>query len=373
MKTVVGMFDNFAQARNAAHDLEKAGISHEDISIMSGSPNAQPQTVREATGTTQTPDDTYDTPAAETGKGAVTGGVLGLIAGLVMLAIPGVGTVFGAGWLWLILGGAVAGGVVGLVGALVHAGVPHEQALVYNEAVRRGGTLIAVRAADDMADRVAQILSNDGAVNIDERAAQYRQEGWTPDQTTGANTYTAPAGMTTGTTTSTAATTSTAPTGQGFTSTTANQPVQTTTGANAGTATYGEHVSRNADYDNYDQDFRNNWQSMYANQGSTYEQYEPAYRYGYDLAGDQRYRSRDWNTIEPEIQRDWETRQPGTWVLYRSSIRYAWDKATGAERGGIKTGGYHTDDGTPDQRGIMEKVADTVTGDRVDDKTGKPV
>ena len=39
---------------------------------------------------------------------------------------------------------------------------------------------------------------------------------------------------------------------------------------------------------------------------------------------------------------------------------------------GIQTGG-HDIDGTPDSRGITEKVADAVTGDRLDDKTGKPV
>lgn len=39
---------------------------------------------------------------------------------------------------------------------------------------------------------------------------------------------------------------------------------------------------------------------------------------------------------------------------------------------GIQTGG-HDYDGTPDTRGITEKIADTVTGDEIDDKTGKPV
>jgi hypothetical protein len=136
------------------------------------------------------------------------------------------------------------------------------------------------------------------------------------------------------------------------------------------------HTSRDANYDTfdtYDTDWRSHWQTNHANQGYTYEQYAPAYRYGYDLANDPRYRGRDWNSIAPEAQREWDTRQPGTWNRFQNSMRYAWDKATGAERGGIKTGGYHTDDGTPDQRGILEKVADTVTGDRIDDKTGKPV
>ncbi|MGC4044307.1 MAG: hypothetical protein QM758_10960 [Armatimonas sp.] len=39
---------------------------------------------------------------------------------------------------------------------------------------------------------------------------------------------------------------------------------------------------------------------------------------------------------------------------------------------GIQTGGY-ANDGTPDTRGMMEKTADAVTGDNVDDKTGKIV
>ena len=39
---------------------------------------------------------------------------------------------------------------------------------------------------------------------------------------------------------------------------------------------------------------------------------------------------------------------------------------------GVQTGGQAVD-GTPDTRGIVEKVADAVTGDRIDDKTGKVV
>ena len=39
---------------------------------------------------------------------------------------------------------------------------------------------------------------------------------------------------------------------------------------------------------------------------------------------------------------------------------------------GVQTGGHATD-GTPDTRGVTEKIADTVTGDHIDDKTGKRV
>lgn len=39
---------------------------------------------------------------------------------------------------------------------------------------------------------------------------------------------------------------------------------------------------------------------------------------------------------------------------------------------GIQTGG-HAVDGTPDTRGVAEKAADALTGDDIDDKTGKRV
>ena len=50
------------------------------------------------------------------------------------------------------------------------------------------------------------------------------------------------------------------------------------------------------------------------------------------------------------------------------------ETSTGLGNGvpGVQTGG-HAVDGTPDTRGITEKAADALTGDRIDDKTGKPV
>ena len=41
---------------------------------------------------------------------------------------------------------------------------------------------------------------------------------------------------------------------------------------------------------------------------------------------------------------------------------------------GVQTGGHAVDgSGVPDTRGILEKTADTLTGDHIDDKTGRPV
>lgn len=82
------------------------------------------------------------------------------------------------------------------------------------------------------------------------------------------------------------------------------------------------------DYADYDSDFRRDFQSNYAASGAQYDDYEPAYRYGHSLAADPRYRGRDWNDIEPHARSDWEQRNPGSgWERFKASVRHAWERA----------------------------------------------
>jgi uncharacterized protein (TIGR02271 family) len=79
----------------------------------------------------------------------------------------------------------------------------------------------------------------------------------------------------------------------------------------------------------YDGDFRTHWQTNYSSAGGAYEDYQPAYRYGSMLASDERYRSRDWNDIELEARRDWDTRYPGgTWERFKAAVRHGWERVT---------------------------------------------
>ena len=174
MKTIVGLFDDFAQARSAAVELERMGVSHNDISVLAnneagahGDNSAIP--TEHGMGHAITKD---------AGVGAEIGGVVGLLAGLSLFVIPGLGFLAGAGWLAGMFTGAGIGAVAGgLVGVLASVGVPSTDAAYYNEGVRRGGTLIAVRAEDASASNLAQVLNAHGAVNIEERANMYRSEG----------------------------------------------------------------------------------------------------------------------------------------------------------------------------------------------------
>ncbi len=76
--------------------------------------------------------------------------------------------------------GAVAGGGIG---AFTKMGVPEEDAPYYAEGIRRGGTLVTVSTDDDgLADQAADIMRSHGAVDIEERASEWKASGWSGDQ-----------------------------------------------------------------------------------------------------------------------------------------------------------------------------------------------
>lgn len=178
-QTLTGLFDLYTDAERAIRDLEAAGVPHGDISVVAS--NARGDHPAIATDASAAADDA----GKGAGLGAVVGGAGGLLAGLGLLAIPGLGPVVAAGWLASTAVGALAGGAVGaatggLVGALTHAGVPEEDANAYAEGVRRGGTLVTARVSDDLAPATRAILADDRrTVDIRDRGAAYRQDGWT--------------------------------------------------------------------------------------------------------------------------------------------------------------------------------------------------
>lgn len=171
MKTVVGLFDTFAEAQNVVQDLVDSGFSRENISIVANDANGEYATY-------DSEGDVADGAMAGAGTGALVGGVLGLLVGVGALAIPGVGPVLAAGPLAATLTGAGIGAVAGgLLGALVDLGVPEEDAHYYTEGVRRGGALVTVAADDARADDAIAIMNRHGAVDLDERSSSWQDSG----------------------------------------------------------------------------------------------------------------------------------------------------------------------------------------------------
>ena len=143
MQTVSRVYDTYSQARNAVTAVEAAGVPTSEVSLVANKYVSEKYADVEE----------VSAPATGAGIGGVVGGGAGLLAGLGLLAIPGLGPVVAAGWLAATAVGAAAGAATGgLVGALVGAGVSHGEAEVYSESVRRGGTLVSVRVADGDAE-----------------------------------------------------------------------------------------------------------------------------------------------------------------------------------------------------------------------------
>ncbi|MDO9413118.1 MAG: hypothetical protein Q7T81_11145 [Pseudolabrys sp.] len=181
-KTISRLYNNQLDARAAVKELEAAGVSHGDISILvsnaDGSYDEKTKTFpdRDLDGT----DDRAEGAAAGGSVGAVAGGTVGLLTGLGLMAIPGVGPVVAAGWLVATLTGAAAGGATGgIIGALSQqAGISSEEADVYAEGLRRGGALVSAKVDDADAVRYQGIMDR-SAVRIEDRAIAYRKTGWT--------------------------------------------------------------------------------------------------------------------------------------------------------------------------------------------------
>jgi len=191
--TIARLYDDYATASRVVNDLESAGVPHADISIVASNADNwySPTATNRATTGAATPratgrvdrdhdgvDDRAEGAGTGAGIGAVVGGGAGLLTGLGLMAIPGVGPVVAAGWLVATAVGALAGGATGgVIGALTQTGVSDEDAQVYAEGVRRGGSLVTVRVPDADRARVEAMLDR-SAVNIATRRDAYRKSGW---------------------------------------------------------------------------------------------------------------------------------------------------------------------------------------------------
>jgi hypothetical protein len=167
-RTFSRMYDRYDEAESVVSALEVAGIPHGDISLVA---NADAHGRR-----TGHADATATGTGAATGAvaGTVVGGGLGLLAGIGALAIPGVGPVVAAGWLVATLAGAgVGAGAGGLVGSLTGSGVNNDEAHVYAEGVKRGGSLVSVRADESRASEIETILGHPGSADWQTRRASF--------------------------------------------------------------------------------------------------------------------------------------------------------------------------------------------------------
>lgn len=162
MSIIVGTFQGGENAEKAVTAIREKGVTDEEISIVGREEAFQTEEDDEGAkgDLTYTDQDVSD--------GAITGGTIGAIGGLMAgagaLAIPGIGPVVAAGPIAAGLSGAFAGGVAG---GLLDMGIPEERGRHFQEKIKQGHILTIVNADSTNVNDISSILRRYGAQDVE--------------------------------------------------------------------------------------------------------------------------------------------------------------------------------------------------------------
>jgi len=86
-------------------------------------------------------------------------------------------------------------------------------------------------------------------------------------------------------------------------------------------------------------EYRKRWQDRREEDPSTWDTYEPWYRYGYESAFDPRFEGKGWVDVEADLRTkhpEWAEKhghryheKEGLWDRFKDSVKEAWESATG--------------------------------------------
>lgn len=177
MESIAGIFNSLADARRAAAILRTLGIPEDRITVLT------PHT-SEAEIEASVPTDDSEQPGMGKALGGTVGAAMGVAGGatagavVASLLVPGVGPVIALGLLGAALlgaGGATVGAVAG--DALEKAmadGLPHDELYVYEDALRRGRSVVVAFADDELiAENARAELARAGAETVDAARAEW--------------------------------------------------------------------------------------------------------------------------------------------------------------------------------------------------------
>ena len=178
MESIVGIFNSFADAKRAAAILRSFDIAETNISVLA--PHTSEAEIEAQVPTTET-----EQPGMGSAVGGAVGAALGVAGGLeagavaASILIPGVGPVLALG----LIGAAIFGASGAAAGAFagnalekgIGEGMPRDELFVYEDALRRGRSIVLAFAdSDEIAGRARAALEHAGAESVD--AA--REEWW---------------------------------------------------------------------------------------------------------------------------------------------------------------------------------------------------
>jgi hypothetical protein len=167
-RRAVGLFSTRQEAEQAMYRLRDTGFDMNHISIVAKSGEG----LRDLTGNDYTAEGKTDAEQAKGGAGAgatagaVTGGAIGLIGSLGVLAIPGVGAAAEVGFLLAntLLGSGIGAAGGGLIGALIGWGVPEDRANYYNDRVYNENDYLVMVEGTDAEIKAAESVLREGGI-----------------------------------------------------------------------------------------------------------------------------------------------------------------------------------------------------------------
>jgi len=272
-KTVICLANTKAQAETIVQRLNEAGIPTSDVSVLFPDTTGSRDFAHEHN--TKAPEGT----AIGVSAGGVTGGVLGLLAGIGALAIPGVGPFIAAGPIMAALSGAAVGAAIGgIAGALIGMGIPEFEAKQYEAKIKEGNILISAHARDgDVVDRVKHIMKEAGADDISTTSEVSLSD---------------------------------------------DERMPNVTALSGKDAADSIDAKREAAY------WRDNFKGRpYVKDATGFDDYGPAYNYG--VSAHARYPGRSFDDVEADLSRDWDVSRGASnlqWDQARNATRDAWER-----------------------------------------------
>lgn len=158
---VTATFKTRASAETALRQLESIGITDEQISLVV---------------TDETRGNTFNIEkgnmadeglAAGATAGGIIGAVLGSLATATAIAIPGLNVVVAGAAVSALAGLGAGAATGGIVGGLIGAGIPEHTAKIYEDEIKNGSILVAVKPENgDQKDQVKDIFEREDAYNL---------------------------------------------------------------------------------------------------------------------------------------------------------------------------------------------------------------
>lgn len=289
-RVVIALYENNDKVREAIQDLVEAGFDGNAISMVAYDPQRAYGKMlwRQALGEESASSENVHNLSEGTGLGALIGSVGGFFAGLLAMALPGIGPVVAAGPLITTLAGAGIGATAGIIlGALVETGLPADHARMFTEGIRRGDTLLMVNTSDDRAREAVELLNQHEPIDLDSRLPLASKNGHIrveqavlKDNLHGSDL------------------------------------VETVFNPGQFRAVFAELEPR----------FHEHYTHAYLGSGKHYSDFKPAYLLGCELATNERYQKVGWGELEPKARQSWERRyQDLPWEEFKEAVHQAWE------------------------------------------------